>query len=918
MNREKLTKKHLSCGFLLGALAAAAFLFAACNGIFDKPDTEEAVEDGYGTVRIELVGPGAPPELERAVASATVPEFTSGIDYQYFFQLKNLANNTYNTSTGAANDSGTGRFTLTTGTYRAVAAGSKSGTQVVRGTSTDFSVTSSGVSAVKIPLEPSITTAGTGTLSVVITYPPSATATVNVVNWPDQTAVNLVGTETAGAYVKSLEVPRGSYLLTVAVVDNSSGKVAGAVEVMHIYPGLTTRYIKRYTSGNLSTATQIGSAPITIATPHPGGTPPGGSDIKTPNDSFIVQSVEWTDNTSGTPSAFAAGTDYKVKIVMKANPGFEFSTAVAGSINGALISGTENREVSEDRETLTLTSEYYETRGVSAITVSTPPTLSLNSYKVGDKLDLSGLKLSVALTGVANTSQIVDFFWENTSTDPSVPAYASIFRDNQKRVWNITATPDNGTDFMSVANVPIAFAFGGSSPSVNATATVSANDRPLYVEFSSGTASSKVYDGSDLLSALTGTSNAFVVKVGTSTGTLAESFYSFLFKKKDAEFVPAGSDAGIYTLVATGTNGYSGTGTLDFTITRKSITGTDFAVVLDTSDTASDPKYVVFNNLQQKPDVLSISDTSFSPEFVIPTGTYTVSYGANINAGDTSGTATVMMSTGTGINYMGNRTVNFKIARATPTATNFTVSDFEHEYDGNAKNATVGFGSSSGTLPATYALTGTPVSSPSTVGSYTIKVSTTSGTNSNFEPVTDFALSRNLVINRADIKAIHFAAISSGTYSGVANTATIPSLAPGLTGIGSYVANSIRYNNSATAPVNAGTYNITADFNIGDNFNIGFGVSVGSFTVAKRDPTAEDFTIAKNTANTLMTVTLKPAFTGAGGAINPIYTKQGEPAETTTRPLPAGTYNVTFNVEGGINFLAKTGLSAGTITIPSP
>lgn len=119
---------------------------------------------------------------------------------------------------------------------------------------------------------------------------------------------------------------------------------------------------------------------------------------------------------------------------------------------------------------------------------------------------------------------------------------------------------------------------------------------------------------------------------------------------------------------------------------------------------------------------------------------------------------------------------------------------------------------------------------------------------------------------------------------------------------------------------NAGTYTATAESLSNSNYKLP-DAKTKSFTIAKATPVVGDFEIEDLSTSKdyneqpqgVSTPTLKSPKTGAG-TITVKY-KKGSADATTTAPTNAGTYTVTFDVAGGDNFNAATGLSIGTLTI---
>ena len=122
------------------------------------------------------------------------------------------------------------------------------------------------------------------------------------------------------------------------------------------------------------------------------------------------------------------------------------------------------------------------------------------------------------------------------------------------------------------------------------------------------------------------------------------------------------------------------------------------------------------------------------------------------------------------------------------------------------------------------------------------------------------------------------------------------------------------------APTDAGTY--TASITLGEG-NKAATASV-KYTIAKAEPTAEDFNITEPGEHIYdgqpVSVT-KPTFkgdigkTGMGEVTVKYAAKDSSETAVETAPTAAGTYTVTFDVAEGTNYSAATGLKIGELTI---
>jgi hypothetical protein len=126
---------------------------------------------------------------------------------------------------------------------------------------------------------------------------------------------------------------------------------------------------------------------------------------------------------------------------------------------------------------------------------------------------------------------------------------------------------------------------------------------------------------------------------------------------------------------------------------------------------------------------------------------------------------------------------------------------------------------------------------------------------------------------------------------------------------------------SATAPTDAGTYAVRITTAESANFAAITDLTVGAFTIAKAEPTAEHFDI---TADTYAYYTGDPRTVDIP-ALRATYAGLGEVTVkyngSATPPIYPGEYVITLDIAEGANFAAVTGLPAGRLVIsehPTP
>jgi uncharacterized protein YndB with AHSA1/START domain len=166
-----------------------------------------------------------------------------------------------------------------------------------------------------------------------------------------------------------------------------------------------------------------------------------------------------------------------------------------------------------------------------------------------------------------------------------------------------------------------------------------------------------------------------------------------------------------------------------------------------------------------------------------------------------------------------------------------------------------------------------------------------------------------LTVNRINPIIDDFTVSGTGTctYDGSPKAVTVTAKSGKTT-----VTVTVKYNGSATVPVNAGTYTVTFDAVADTNYNAASGLSAGTLTINKATPVAGDFTISGLTQTydgspKAVTVTVKSGKTT--GTVTVKYNS------STTAPSNAGTYTVTFDAAADSNYNVASGLTAGTLTI---
>ncbi|MCI7766579.1 MAG: hypothetical protein MSJ26_01165, partial [Oscillospiraceae bacterium] len=248
-------------------------------------------------------------------------------------------------------------------------------------------------------------------------------------------------------------------------------------------------------------------------------------------------------------------------------------------------------------------------------------------------------------------------------------------------------------------------------------------------------------------------------------------------------------------------------------------------------------------------------------------GTITVKYynksGSKLDSAPiVPGTYTVKIDVTAGTNYAAVTDLTaddwtFTITSGTLTAADFTfAAPTDHAYDGSAKTATITAKSGItgiGTITVKYydAAGNKLDSAPIDLGTYTVKIDVTAGTN--YAAATDLTADTwTFTITSGTLTAsdFTFAAPTDLAYDGIAKTATVTSK-DGITGIGTIT---VKYydalnNELDSAPVVPGTYTVKIDITAGTNY------------AAVTDLTADEWTFTINRAATTVTAPTATAIT---------------------------------------------------------
>jgi hypothetical protein len=194
---------------------------------------------------------------------------------------------------------------------------------------------------------------------------------------------------------------------------------------------------------------------------------------------------------------------------------------------------------------------------------------------------------------------------------------------------------------------------------------------------------------------------------------------------------------------------------------------------------------------------------------------------------------------------------------------------------------------------------------PVAAGAYAITANFTPSDTTDYNSLTA-AAAGNFVINKATptLKLT----TSSVTYNGSARSATVSGSVPGTV--------TVFYSGSSAAPINTGTYAITANFTPADttDYNSLAGVSAGNFVINMATPTialSSSLNPSKTGTSVTFTATLPVTATGTvtfkdGGSVIGTGILNGGRASVSTSSLAKGTHSITASYGGDTNYKTAT------------
>jgi len=339
MRNEELTMKNIKYGITFGIALVCAMLFTTCDDLTDTPEIQKPVENGYGKISISFTGEE---ETLQTAAPAGTRTVLPPIVFDKYVYIFTKTGEEAGTEREPDND---GFFTVEVGSYT-VAVQAYVGIEepyalAATGVSSQFSVSSGGNTQVLVPLS-RITALEGGKFSYTITFPADTEAVITLQKWPELDNVSLIPVDlTQGnGKTQTLELDAGTYLLTVLV--SKTGFYAGINEAVHIFPSLSTVYIKNFVDNDLL-------ALISLVIPAIGGVTVPATG-RTPVTA-ITENAQYSGTVTwnGNPSVFASATQYTATITLTPKTGYNLqgvganfftiagSTSVSNNANSGVI-----------------------------------------------------------------------------------------------------------------------------------------------------------------------------------------------------------------------------------------------------------------------------------------------------------------------------------------------------------------------------------------------------------------------------------------------------------------------------------------------------------------------------------------------------------------------------------------------------
>jgi hypothetical protein len=692
----------------------------------------------------------------------------------------------------------------------------------------------------------------------------------------------------------------GNYTVTVTGTGNYSGSATGALAIAQKSVTFTFGNLAQTYDGTVKTATVTPSDPAATYTSSLSGGPAAGtypvSATATGNytgsgsASLVISSKTVTFQVTD-PGPTFDGTA-KSANVTASDPSATFTVKYDGSTALPVNVGTYTVDVAATGN--------YSGSGSGTLTIK-PKLVTFTLGGLTSTYDGAAHGASVTVSDPAATYTVSYSGTSGTSYGPS----ATPPTNSGSYTVTVTATGNysgSASGALAIAQKPVTFTFGNLAQTYDGTvktATVTPSDPAATYNSSltggpaagtypvSATATGN-YNGSGSASLVIGAKTVmfditdpaptFDGTGKSATVTASDPAATFTVKYNGSGVLPV--NAGTYTVDVTATGNYSGSGSGTLTIKPKSVTFT-LSGLTSTYDGTAHGAAVAAS------DPAATYSVSYS-------GASGTTYGPSATPPTNAGNYTVTV-TGTG-NYAGTASGTLAIAQKSVT---FTFGNLAQTYDGTVKTATVTLSDPAATY--TSALTGGPA-----VGTYPVSATATG----NYAG----SGSASLVISP---KPVTFQVTDpTPTFDGTAKSATISSSDPAATYL-------VKYNGSATLPVNAGSY--TVDVTATGNYT---GTGSGTLTINRKPVTFTFGNLSQTFDGTPKTATVTPSDPAATydsvltagpnvGTYPVSATATGNYSGSGSASLVIGAKPVTFQVADPAPVYDGTGKSA-TVTASDP
>ena len=294
-------------------------------------------------------------------------------------------------------------------------------------------------------------------------------------------------------------------------------------------------------------------------------------------------------------------------------------------------------------------------------------------------------------------------------------------------------------------------------------------------------------------------------------------------------------------------------------------------------------------------------------------GEITVKYNGNIDKPVNVGKYKVTVTIGEGTNYSATEQDielgEYEITRKAPSKEDLSYSITSTEYTGKAQGIKVTAKDGIkglGTITVKY---NGSTDEPINAGTYKITVSIAEGTNYSATEQ-DIELENYIITAKTPSKEDLEYNLESKEYTGEEQEIEVTAK-EGINGIGTIT---VKYDDSNNKPKDAKVYTVTVDIAEGTNYSSAQSIELGTFEITKKAPSKEDlkFDLTSKEYTGVeqeVEVTAEEGIEGLGKTITVKY--DGD----TKKPVNAGTYAITVDIDEGTNYSSVEGLELGDFTI---